>query len=203
MPADDAIAEHLRSSSVDGVGVYQYHKLRAALTYVTSWRNAIDIGAHVGLWSMHLTKRFTNVYAFEPLEMHRDCFVLNAPEAELLPFALGKESGQIRLKRGIATSGDTHVSPDGEFEAEMRTLDSFAITDVDFVKIDAEGYELFILEGGQETIDKYRPAIIVEQKPGKASQYGLGDTDAVRWLMDRGYKLNKVISGDFILSGRF
>jgi FkbM family methyltransferase len=197
---EEEMSKFLMADTVDGFGAYQLHKMLTALKYVTNWRNAIDVGAHCGLWSMRLTARFKNVFAFEPIERHRECFVLNAPEAELLPFALGAKETVVRLKKGEKSTGDTHIDPDGEYIADVKLLDSFSIPDVDFMKLDCEGFELFVLQGGERTIDKYRPVIIVEQKPGKAKQYGLGDTDAVTWLQQKGYQLRDVIAGDYILT---
>jgi hypothetical protein len=82
----------------------------------------------------------------------------------------------------------------------MKTLDSFNLNDVDLIKIDCEGYELFVIQGGIETIKRCRPAIIVEQKPGHGEAYGLSDTEAVSFLKDMGYKLVKEMAGDYILT---
>jgi FkbM family methyltransferase len=190
----------LAQQSKDGTGLYQYHKLTAALKYVKQFRVAVDIGAHCGLWAMQLEKRFQKVQCFEPIQRHRDCLALNAPNAFIYPYALGHKDGKVRLQKGVKSTGDTQIAPDGEYEAEIRTLDSFDLKDVDFVKIDAEGYELFILQGGEKLVDTYKPPMIVEQKPGKGKFYGLGDTDAVKWLEKKGYKVREVIAGDYIVA---
>ncbi|RWD13572.1 MAG: FkbM family methyltransferase, partial [Mesorhizobium sp.] len=46
-----------------------------------------------------------------------------------------------------------------------RMLDSFGLAGIDFLKIDVEGFEKPILEGGEQTIRRERPVIIIEQKP--------------------------------------
>lgn len=197
---EEEMSKFLLAETVDGYGAYQLHKMRDAMQHLKRWRTAIDIGAHCGLWTMRLAELFQTVYAFEPIERHRECLAFNAPTAEVLPFALGAKECSIRLKKGVKSTGDTHISPDGEYTAEVKLLDSFNIRDVDFIKLDCEGYELFALMGGEKTIDTHRPVIIVEQKPGKARNYGLGDTDAVKWLENKGYKLKNVIAGDYILT---
>jgi FkbM family methyltransferase len=198
---EDEIAKFLRAEQdADGVGLYQHHKMQAALSHCTQFRTAIDIGGHVGTWSMRLAKQFERVFAFEPIERHRECFALNAPSVALLPYALGDKDGTAKLAKGVKSTGDTCISPDGEYSAEVKRLDDFDIDKVDFIKMDCEGYELFVCRGGEQTIQKWHPVIIVEQKPGKAQSYGLGDTEAVKWLEERGYKLKGVIAGDYILA---
>lgn len=182
---------------------YQKHKLDKAIQFVRKFDVAVDIGGHCGLWSMHLAGLFNHVYAFEPIPIHRDAFQLNVDmtNVDLIPVALGDKVGEVRLKWGEVSSGDTKVTEETEntILADMKTLDDFWIKP-DFIKIDTEGFELFILKGGEETILQNKPVIIVEQKPGKAKDYGLKDTEAVDWLKARGYKLRDTISGDYILA---
>jgi FkbM family methyltransferase len=178
--------------------------LLAALPHVKNFRNAIDVGGHCGLWSRPLSAMFNRVHTFEPVAEHRECFEANMRTFEvgnvtLNACALGDHSGSISLHTSPTSSGDTFVKEGGEHTAEMRTLDSFEFEDVDFIKLDCEGYELFALRGGEQTIKQWKPTIIVEQKPGKGSQFGLGDTDAVKLLRSWGAMQMSVISGDYIM----
>ena len=67
---------------VDGRGTYQIRKLRAAMEHCRQFRVAVDVGAHVGLWSMQLLKRFARLHAFEPVAEFRACYERNVvPES--------------------------------------------------------------------------------------------------------------------------
>jgi hypothetical protein len=82
----------------------------------------------------------------------------------------------------------------------MITLDSLALDEVDFMKLDTEGYEENILRGAVETIKRCRPVIIVEQKRDMAeARFGLRPRGAVTFLESLGYKLVKEMSGDYIM----
>jgi FkbM family methyltransferase len=183
------------------------------MPFVKNFRRAIDVGGHCGLWSRPMAAMFSRVYAFEPIELHRACFEANIhPESidgpganvTLYPFALGNHADTVYLHTGPSSSGDTFVKEDGEHTAEMITLDDFADAemaplDLDFIKLDCEGYEFYALKGGEKTIKRWRPTVIVEQKPGKGRQFGLGDHDAVALLKSWGAEVVKEISGDFIM----
>lgn len=181
---------------------YQGKKQVAAMAACKQFRNAIDVGGHVGLWSFNLSHKFKKVDAFEPVQAHRDCFSKNVlatcSNVTLHSCALGSTEGSVSMITEKTSSGDTRVG--GEGSIPMKTLDSFNLNDVDLIKIDCEGYELFVIEGGIETIERCRPAIIVEQKPGHGGAYGLSDTAAVSFLKDMGYVLKAEMAGDFILT---
>lgn len=190
---------------VDGKPTYQYSKLEAALGWVRNWRVAVDVGAHCGLWSMHLVKRFSEVHAFEPVQAHRECLMRNIRGADgtdaklrLHACALGERTGSVSIHTAASSSGDSWVSGDGPIP--MKTLDHYALGNVDFIKLDCEGYELFALRGAEETLRHCRPCVIVEQKPGRARKFGLPEAGAVVYLQGLGAKLRKVISGDYIMS---
>lgn len=184
---------------------YQYHKYTAAMAYVKQRRNAVDIGAHIGLLSFYMSKDFETVLAFEPMEEHRACFDLNMQGADnvaLYHLALGESSTGCAMEtRTPGSSGDTQVAMEGPAgPVPMRPLDSFNFSHVDFIKLDCEGYEELVLRGALETLDRCKPCVMVEQKHDFAQRFGLQKQGAVTMLQDMGAVLRKEISGDFILS---
>lgn len=188
---------------VDGKGTYQIKKLRTAMGFTKKLRTAVDVGAHCGLWSMQLAKGFWQVQAFEPVAAHRECFRANTidlPGADITlhDCALGEREGFVSIRTAPTSSGDSWV--DGAGDIPMKRLDSFELQDVDFIKLDCEGYELFALRGGEATLLRCKPCVIVEQKPGRAQKFGLPERGAVDYLQALGAKLRMEMSGDFILS---
>lgn len=197
---------------LNGRAAYQGQKQVAAMDLCKNFRTAIDVGGHIGLWSFNLAHRFQKVAAFEPVKAHRDCFYANLPDAygdamddrgmalydvRLHACALGDREGSVSIRTEPTSSGDSRV--DGPGEIPMHRLDSFGFNDVDLIKIDVEGTEMHVIRGAEETIVRNMPVIIVEQKPGHAQRYGLGEKDAVPYLESLGYRLVKEMSGDFIL----
>lgn len=195
-----------RGPFIDGKGTYQYKKYQQVLAFTPDRNTAIDVGAHVGLWSMHLAKHFAAVVAFEPVEAHRACFLKNLeghPNLEkviLHPFIAGDRETNVALRFNSTSSGDTWVDPEAGPGPYMQVLiDSFNVENVSLIKLDCEGYELFALKGAEETIKKWKPTVIVEQKPGRAEKFGLQRTQAVTYLEGLGMSRRLEMSGDFIL----
>lgn len=194
----------------DGRQRYQGKKQIAALKWCKNKRAAVDVGGHVGLWSYYLAQQFGAVHAFEPVAAHRECFKMNvtAPNVTLHACALGEEDGFVSMKTAPTSSGDTSVSGHSMLSAvagaggdiPLKRLDDFDLQDVDFIKLDCEGYELFALRGGEEMLKRCHPCVIVEQKPGHAQNFGLPEIGAVDYLRGLGAYLRTAISGDYILS---
>jgi FkbM family methyltransferase len=186
---------------IDGKLAYQWKKQQTAMSFVKNWRVAVDVGAHCGLWSMHLVKKFAVVHAFEPVALHRECWIRNVEnngDHHLRACALGEKDGSCTIHTTETSSGDSFVAGAGDIP--IKRLDDFQLHDVDFIKLDCEGYELLALRGGEETLKRCRPTVCVEQKPNRAQKYGLEERAAVAYLQGLGAVLRKELSGDFFLS---
>jgi FkbM family methyltransferase len=153
--------------------MYQAQHIQQSVQFCALRRTALDIGGHVGFWSYYLATAFAKVHAFEPNELFAQCFERNvrAKGVTLHRVALGDTERKIALEVDPENTGATHVRPGGEGEIPMRRLDDFAFDEVDFIKVDVEGFELQVLEGARETLARCRPIVIVEQKDF-AGRYG-------------------------------
>lgn len=191
-----------RNEMVDGRLTYQYHKLSAALKYVRQFRIAIDVGAHIGTWAHYLSAMFDHVHAFEPVADFRVCFLRNVSRADhvtLYSVALGAAPAMVGMHIVPSDTGGTYVAGSGEIE--MRTLDSFELLNVDFLKVDCEGGEFAVVQGARETLKRCKPCCVIEQKSHKLGpNFGIKGTPAVALLLEMGAKLRQEISGDYILS---
>lgn len=138
----------------------QYH----ARKHIRRGSVVVDAGACLGVFSVFAHTLGAKVYAFEPSPQTHRSLSRNAPFANVSNVALGDREGTATLRIGplscdsISDSGlDLHGT--GEVQVTVRTLDSFAIPHVDFIKIDTEGYEAQILTGASATIKRDRPVI--------------------------------------------
>lgn len=194
-----------------GLGTFQFKKFAAAFPRIKNFRHAIDIGAHVGMWTRVLARCFNIVTCFEPNPECEECFWANNPwqkcddhsQIVLKQVALGATAGKTKIntQQQSQSTGWTRVDPEnGDVEVEIATLDSFNLEWVDFVKIDVEGWEHNVVKGAHETLAKWKPLVIVEQKPNNAELHGLKQFGARDLLKKMGANEIATISGDVILT---
>ncbi len=186
---------------VDGRLTYQYPLYETALKSVRSRGVAVDVGAHVGLFSFWMVRDFAEVAAFEPVAAHRECWRANVPKRAqdaLYGCALGAKDGSVRLEpRDASSSGGTQIV--GQGDIPMHTLDSFGLRAVDLLKIDCEGFEFDVLQGAAETVDRCHPVVIVEQRPKLVGTFGHSHKAAVDWLVKRGGQVVQSDGRDYVV----
>jgi FkbM family methyltransferase len=149
---------------------------------------------------MWLAQAFRQVHAFEPLGRHADLFRHNVPDPNVIlhEIALGAEAGVCEVLSVRKSSGDAFIKP-GIGAIEISALDSFAFTEVDFIKIDVEGFERQVVEGARETLLINHPIICVEQKDKDTQNFGAPSKGALAYLLELGMELRLEIHGDYIL----
>jgi FkbM family methyltransferase len=198
------VADPRNRVMLNGRPAYQGKKQSAALALCKRFRMAIDVGAHIGTWAYNLAAEFKDVRCFEPILEHRQCLGLNLEAANVIvyPLALGDRSGMVTMRTGPSSTGDTYVDPARQTDGEIRmeTLDSFGFDDVDFIKIDCEGFEERVLRGARSTLLRCLPVVCVEQKRDFATKYGMQPRGGVQFLQSLGYTVAVEISGDYIMT---
>lgn len=163
-------------------------------------RVALDVGANVGLWSRQLMKHYDVVHAFEPLAVARKAFERNVPAGKnvlLHHCALGDRDGTTQLTTNHETTFKTYVRG-GNGDVYLKRLDSFSFENVDFIKIDCEGFDYYVLQGALETLLRCMPAVVFEAKPNVSlKRYGVAQDAALNLLLASGYVVDHEERGNF------
>lgn len=148
--------------------------------HIKEFNNVIDVGSHVGFWSKDFTELFKHVYAFEPMNEVRECFIKNIVKDNytLHTYGLGCVEKKVKIQYDPNESGNTFITPSGNREIEIRPLDSFEFNKIDYIKIDAEGYEIEVCKGATILIKKDKPFIHIEKKKKVMNKTGLTE-DAI------------------------
>lgn len=161
----------------------------AALSATRSRRTAIDVGAHVGIFTCRMLASFNQTVAIEPCAENAACLKANAPQASILEMAALDRDGLASLRRDDpANSGRWSIAAGDGGTTRCVMLDSLGIRQVDLLKIDTEGTELQVLQGAKEMLARDRPTVIVE----------LNDAGVSKHLEGLGYRLRHVKGKDSV-----
>ena len=136
----------------------------------------IDVGANIGKYSLMFSKIIGDsgkIVAIEPVpntfEALTEAIKLNKFD-NIVPLNIACWNENTKLNMFLAEmSGESTIKEDyglGHVAVEARTLDSVAdelgLNGVDFVKIDAEGSEIEVLEGMKNILKEHTPEIVIE-----------------------------------------
>jgi FkbM family methyltransferase len=135
----------------------------------------LDVGAHIGYYSLYVLPRVVAAYAFEPDP--RVCALLEEnvkgkQDVTVVPWAVGAKQGRAGfiLERHSEVS---HLSV-GDEDARKRivvdlvTLDAFVASrglTVEAIKIDVEGHDAEVIQGALGLLRQQQPLVLTEAKP--------------------------------------
>ncbi len=166
----DSIKNVLRSGQV-----WEPHILEKIYQHVKSGTVVLDIGAHIGTFTIPMAKavgKNGTVYAFEPQrkifrELCKNCELNGVANVICHRIAVGDQQQIIEMDKETfpGSEGSTGIGHGGDI-AEMRTIDSFNLKNVSFIKIDVERSEEQVLDGMIHTIQINQPVIIIELQGG-------------------------------------
>lgn len=177
--------------------------------------NIIDIGANVGLYSLY-AKHLPNshFYSYEPFKFTYDLLndnikLNNITNVQTYNFGISDKKGKNILnvclsQDGLNTMGANPLrfNDINPIEVEIDTLDNIFYNNninVDFIKIDTEGYEYNILKGGEKTIKKYKPIIQLEFNETNMRQCNIKPEQLLNYINELGYKQHNLISEELII----
>lgn len=166
------------------------------LAYVPRSNIVVQAGGNVGVYPAHLAKRFQAVHAFEPDPANYACLIQNIETVggniNAVNAALGERDGSCQLWiNNHYNCGTTRVSTEAEEIngvelCEMRRIDGLDLHGCDLIWLDVEGYELRVLEGAVQTVEKFWPAVILEDND-TSLHHGIPLGAATEWLYAHGY----------------
>ena len=169
---------------------YQLKEYNAAIEATKQKRVAIDIGANLGMMSARMVKDFEFVHAFEPLFGEHLRKNVHADNIKTYDYAVGDKPDTVTMRIGVYHSGGSNIisneSKDSNQvykDVQVVTIDQYELNNVDFIKIDVEGYEWYVLQGCKNTIDKNKPVLLVEVKKDNPNR-----NDIFKFMKDFGYK---------------
>ncbi len=178
---------------------------------------AIDVGAHGGQVTRLLAAIASrgHVYAIEPSGYARSILRLalwtrRVSNVSVIASALGAAPGVVSLRTPLKGSGDmgyglTHVAADPATRPSVveptvlttldHLVDALSLPRLDFIKADIEGYEAAMIEGAVRTLQRYRPALLLEQDRNHLARAGASLDALWRRLLELGFVPHSPESG--------
>ena len=174
---------------------------------VSEGMKVVDVGANIGYYALieaRIVGNYGKVYAIEPEPKNFQLFKSNvelnnySDRVELFNIAIGNKTGKELFE--ISDMSNTHRIAkasdlsDKCIEVPITTLDEFLKDkSVDFVRMDVEGYEYFIVLGMEKTLKKNHPLkIFIEVHPKLIKYYG-GDVEVMlKMLADANFRVNYI-----------
>lgn len=171
-----------------------------------------DIGANIGSHTLGLARSVGatgRVYAFEPSDfafakLKRNLALNTELETrtqarQILLAATGNEQLQAEIYASWPLEKDDSVHPKHRgrlvttHNATVDTLDRFVdrehIDRLNLIKIDVDGHELPVLQGGRRVLERFRPTLLMEMSPYVHAEERNSFAELVALLRDAGYSI--------------
>lgn len=184
----------------------QYESAESGLLFrlLQDGASVFDIGANIGWYSINIAKRFPNsrVTAFEPIPstfgyLQRNLALNQVGNVQVHNFAFSNKPGELSFffhpeGSGSASAADLMGTGNAQrVTCAVRTLDDFVRETgarVDFIKCDVEGAELFVFQGGEQTLRRDRPMVFAEMLRKWAAKFGYHPNDIIAFMRQIGYQ---------------
>lgn len=163
----------------------------------------LDVGANFGYYSLLLAahcRRIARIFAFEPAQRTADRLVKNIRANDMdrtihvKRVALGAKAGESFLMRVEGDTGKSFLwdTVTGDEAVQVKTLDGFVaeegLTRLDLIKLDVEGAEPLVLQGGRESLARWHPILFMELNPSALQRGGFTAEALLAELRSLGYR---------------
>jgi FkbM family methyltransferase len=192
----------LRRRLVPAESRHPIHALVGVL--VADGFNCVDVGAHRGYYLERFLQRSPSGrhVAFEPVPALAERLVRRFPAAEIHHAAVSDHAGTadftVALSRPavscLVERPRTMRERTQRIQVPLCTLDGvLGERDVQLVKIDVEGAQQQVLEGGYETIARCQPVVIFEHGRAAREHFGADEATIYELLVEEaGLRLSTV-----------
>lgn len=154
------------------LGSYEYEKQRLFVQYILPGDLVLDVGAHVGFYTLlasTLVGKKGTVIAFEPLPdnlvyLRKHLRLNQNKNVRIVEAAVSDTDGKAWFKKGASSSRGA-VSLSGDVEVSTISLDGLVsrgmIRNPSLIKMDIEGGEYRALLGADALLRQYHPTIFL------------------------------------------
>lgn len=192
-------SEHL-GNSIFFRGNYEQWDVQAAKSLIKPNDVIVEVGSNIGIWTILFCKWLPAglVYAIEPSSffelLKKNLALNNFQNVVVEKIAIGSTEWPYKIiYENHRNAGMNYLvnSPlttsDGIIESLDHYISTREISKIDFLKLDVEGMELEVLQGGVVTIAKHRPVLFIELEEKNLSRYNSTTQNVLDLLESLGY----------------
>ncbi len=169
----------------------------------------LDIGANIGHHSLFFSKFSKKVFSFEPYELVRKSIeqkikTNKIENITIFPFGLSDKDETLNYYEPNSHNNGTGSfinnftlvnNSKSSLKLQLYKGDTFIfnnkITKVDFIKIDVEGFERNVLLGLKQTLERFRPIVVIEYSTGTHNSF-LENNQTLMDVFPSNYSVKKI-----------
>jgi len=199
-------------------GIYEKQLVDYSLQFIKPGTNVIDIGAHSGSWTLFLAKKANKVYSFEAQRMKyyqlcgniainelNNVYAYNTglgspsqrgTTEEMMLYGIDYGSSSM-TPSAIKNFKEKNVPIKDIEKIKIKCLDDYQLDNVSLIKIDVEGFELNVLKGSTNLLEKCKPIIIIEiwSDPFFRKQ----KEELINWIKNNNYNISQLNWSDMFI----
>lgn len=197
------------------VGAFEFGTEKYFCSILNESMNVLDIGANLGIYTLHGLSAGCHVYSYEPnpniYKILLDNVGINGFEptghAHTYNLAVSDAEGQVEFSL-LDISGHNSMfhqsTGDKRIKVDAVSLDNHIgnLTHIDVVKIDVEGAEPLVLKGMEKIINNNpNIKIIMEFAPSNLQRGGTNPIDFIKTIRNYGFGIKLINESSGELSG--
>ena len=196
---NDAIAQHIKKGQK-----WEDHFSKVVSEFIKPGDTVLDCGANFGYNSVVMGKKLQNqglLVAFEPQrlvhqQLNGNLILNNIFNSITYNAALGDTNSIVTMKHvdynlPWVNIGDTSVGEGGE-EVQLYKLDDLGLEAANFIKLDVQGYELFVLQGAENLLKTYQPNLFIELEAHQLEKFNITTDQILEYLKNLGYSIYRI-----------
>ena len=170
----------------------------------------LDLGSNIGYYAViesNIVGESGKIFAIEPtkyaFEKMKKNFDLNQEFAKnIYPEQIFLSTLNKKLPLGVYSSWNLDLNSEQHskhkgikketIDSKIYTLDEFTdlknIKDVDFIKLDVDGFELDVIKGGSKYLKMFKPPIFMELAPYLYNEFGYSIDELINNLRSLNYE---------------
>lgn len=166
--------DHIQKQIYQEKNFYEINTLNFIRENYGQIKKIVEVGANIGNHTLYYCSQLNayQIYCFEPNKINRSVLEknieLNHLESKVTVFdvALGEKQGTgVEKSFSISNTGMNRIEIADDKNAgniSIKPMDEYGFENIDFIKIDVEGFEIPVLLGAKDTIMRNKPVVMIE-----------------------------------------